>query len=145
LELKRSFDYFGLQAFPKTSGSKGMQVYVPLNTPGVTYEDTRAFSRGLAQVLARRMSDLVVSDMSKAKRAGKVFVDWSQNDRHKTTVNVYSLRAMEQPTVSTPLTWDEVEDMQEPLAFTSAEVLERVERLGDLFAPVQELQQELPR
>jgi bifunctional non-homologous end joining protein LigD len=145
MELKRSFDYFGLRAFPKTSGSKGMQVYVPLNTPGVTYEDTRAFSRGLAQVLARRMSDLVVSDMAKAKRAGKVFVDWSQNDRHKTTVNVYSLRAMEQPTVSTPLTWDEVEDMQEPLAFTSAEVLERLERLGDLFAPVQELQQELPR
>ena len=85
-----------------------MQVYLPLNTPGVTYEDTRAFSRGLAQVLARRMPDLVVSDMDKAKRAGKVFVDWSQNDRHKTTVNVYSLRAMEQPTVSTPLTWDEV-------------------------------------
>ena len=123
-----------------------MQVYLPLNTPGVTYEDTRAFSRGLAQVLARRMPDLVVSDMAKAKRrTGKVFVDWSQNDRHKTTVNVYSLRAMEQPTVSTPLTWDEVEDMQEPLAFTSAEVLERVQRLGDLFAPVQTLEQELPR
>ena len=139
LELKRSFDYFGLSAFPKTSGSKGMQVYLPLNTSGVTYEDTRAFSRGLAQVLARRMPDLVVSDMAKAKRTGKVFVDWSQNDRHKTTVNVYSLRAMEQPTVSTPLTWDEVEDMQEPLAFTSAEVLERVQRLGDLFAPVQHL------
>ena len=71
LELKRSFDYFGLSAFPKTSGSKGMQVYLPLNTPGVTYEDTRAFSRGLAQVLARRMPDLVVSDMAKAKRGGQ--------------------------------------------------------------------------
>src|SRR5690349_1828866 len=131
MELRRSFEYFGLQAFPKTSGSKGMQVYLPLNTPGVTYEDTRAFSRGLAQVLERRMPDQVVSDMAKAKRAGKVFVDWSQNDRHKTTVNPYSLRAMERPTVSTPLTWDEVEDMAEPLAFTAPEVLERVERLGD--------------
>jgi bifunctional non-homologous end joining protein LigD len=145
MELRRSFEYFGLQAFPKTSGSKGMQVYLPLNTPGVTYEHTRAFSRGLAGVLARRMPDLIVADMNKERRKGKVYVDWSQNDRHKTTVNVYSLRAMEQPTVSTPLTWDEVEDMQEPLAFTSAEVLERVQRLGDLFAPVQTLEQELPR
>ena len=145
MELRRSFEYFGLQAFPKTSGSKGMQVYLPLNTPGVTYEHTRAFSRGLAGVLARRMPDLIVADMNKERRKGKVYVDWSQHDRHKTTVNVYSLRAMEQPTVSTPLTWDEVEDMQEPLAFTSAEVLERVQRLGDLFAPVQTLEQELPR
>lgn len=145
MELRRSFDFFGLQAFPKTSGSKGMQVYLPLNVPGVTYEDTRAFSRGLAQVLERRMPDLVVSDMAKSKRGGKVFVDWSQNDRHKTTVNVYSLRAMERPTVSTPLTWDEVSDISEPLTFTSDEVLERVERLADLFAPVQTLEQELPR
>ena len=76
------------------------------------------------------MPDLIVSDMNKERRKGKVLVDWSQNDRHKTTVNVYSLRAMERPTVSTPLTWDEVEDMQEPLAFTSAEVLERVRAAG---------------
>jgi bifunctional non-homologous end joining protein LigD len=145
MELRRSFEYFGLQAFAKTSGSKGMQVYLPLNVPGVTYEDTRAFSRGLAHVLARRMPDEVLVDMNKARRVGKVFVDWSQNDRHKTTVNVYSLRAMEQPTVSTPLTWDEVADITEPLSFTSSEVLERVGRLGDLFAPVQTLQQELPR
>lgn len=144
LELQRSFAYFGLESFPKTSGSKGMQVYVPLNAPGVTYEATRAFSRGLAQVLGRRMPDLVVGDMSKARRVGKVYVDWSQNDRHKTTVNVYSLRAMERPTVSTPLTWDEVSDMTEPLSFTSGEVLERVVALGDLFAPVQTLVQELP-
>ena len=145
MELRRSFEYFGLQSFPKTSGSKGMQVYVPLNVPGVTYEDTRTFSRGLAGVLLRRMPDLIVGDMNKERRRGKVYVDWSQNDRHKTTVNVYSLRAMEQPTVSTPLTWDEVADMSEPVAFTSAEVLERVERMGDLFAPVQTLEQELPR
>jgi bifunctional non-homologous end joining protein LigD len=146
LELRRAFAFWDLQAFPKTSGSKGMQVYLPLNTL-VTYEDTRAFSRGLAQLLERRDPDAVVSDMAKAKRTGKVFVDWSQNDRHKTTVNVYSLRAMEQPTVSTPLTWDEVSDIADgdAMAFTSAQVLERVGELGDLFAPVQTLEQELPR
>ena len=123
-------------------------VYVPLNVPGVTYEDTRAFSRGVAHVLARRAPDEVLIDMNKAKRAGKVFVDWSQNDRHKTTVNVYSLRAMESPTVSTPLSWDEVEalaDSDEPLSFTAPEVLARVEEMGDLFSAVQTLEQELPR
>ena len=147
LELRRAFAFWGLEAFPKTSGSKGMQVYLPLNTT-VTYEDTRAFSRGLAQLLERRDPDHVVSDMSKAKRTGKVFVDWSQNDRHKTTVNVYSLRAMERPTVSTPLSWDEVEEMAESgvaLTFTSDEVLARVREHGDLFARVQTLEQELPR
>jgi bifunctional non-homologous end joining protein LigD len=145
MDLRASFEFFGLEAFAKTSGSKGMQVYLPLNTP-VTYEQTRAFSRGLAQVLERRAPDRVVSDMSKAKRTGKVFVDWSQNDRHKTTVNVYSLRAMERPTVSTPLTWDEVSEAADgaPCSFTSDEVLERVATMGDLFAPVQTLEQELP-
>ena len=110
LVLRQAFEHFGLSAFAKTSGSKGMQVYLPLNVPGVTYEDTRAFSRGVAHVLARRSPDEVLIDMNKTKRAGKVFVDWSQNDRHKTTVNVYSLRAMDRPTVSTPVTWDEVSD-----------------------------------
>jgi len=147
LDLRRAFDHFGLQAFAKTSGSKGMQVYVPLNCPGIGYEDTRAFSRGVAQVLERRDPERVISDMAKAKRVGKVFVDWSQNDHHKTTVNVYSLRAMERPTVSTPITWDEVSDCADgsPLAFLSSDVLERVDALGDLFRPVQTLQQELPR
>ena len=122
-----------------------MQVYVPLNTPA-TYDETKTFARGLAQVLERRHPKLVLSDMSKQRRAGKVFVDWSQNDEHKTTVNVYSLRARERPTVSTPLTWDEVEDASDPeaLSFTSAQVLERVAEHGDLFAPVAELEQELP-
>jgi bifunctional non-homologous end joining protein LigD len=145
LELRRAFEFWGLEAFPKTSGSKGMQVYLPLNTV-VTYEDTRAFSRGLAQLLERRDPEHVVSDMSKAKRTGKVFVDWSQNDRHKTTVNAYSLRAMDRPTVSTPLTWDEVSDIADgdAMAFTSDQVLERVAEMGDLFAPVQTLEQELP-
>jgi bifunctional non-homologous end joining protein LigD len=145
LRLREAFEHLGLEAFPKTSGSKGMQVYVPLNTPA-TYGDTKSFARGLAQVLERRQPGLVLSDMNKTRRKGKVFVDWSQNDEHKTTVNVYSLRARERPTVSTPLTWDEVEDVREPeeLVFTSAEVLERVEQHGDLFAPVAALEQELP-
>jgi bifunctional non-homologous end joining protein LigD len=145
LRLREAFEHLGLEAFPKTSGSKGMQVYVPLNTPA-TYNDTKGFARGLAQVLERRHPELVLSDMNKARRRGKVFVDWSQNDEHKTTVNVYSLRARERPTVSTPLTWDEVEDASDPeaLSFTSADVLQRVAEHGDLFAPVVELEQELP-
>jgi bifunctional non-homologous end joining protein LigD len=140
------FERLGLSCFPKTSGSKGMQVYLPLNTL-VTYADTREFSKGLAHLLARRDPDNVLIDMNKTKRAGKVFVDWSQNDRHKTTVNVYSLRAMERPTVSTPLSWDEVSDIADgdAMAFTSDQVLSRVAELGDLFAPVQTLEQELPR
>jgi bifunctional non-homologous end joining protein LigD len=148
LDLREAFAHLGLQAFPKTSGSKGMQVYVPLNTPGVTWDETKTFAMHLAQLLERRDRGRVVSDMKKSLRGGKVFVDWSQNDRHKTTVNVYSLRAMEQPTVSAPLTWAEVEGIAEsgePLSFTAPEALERVEAHGDLFAPVQTLKQELPR
>jgi bifunctional non-homologous end joining protein LigD len=122
-----------------------MQVYLPLNTPGITFDDTKTFAMHLAQLLERRDRELVVSEMAKAKRPGKVFVDWSQNDRHKTTVNVYSVRAMESPTVSTPLTWDEVADIDEPVSFTAPEVLARVEELGDLFSAVQTLEQELPR
>jgi bifunctional non-homologous end joining protein LigD len=148
LRLRDAFDHFGLLAFPKTSGSKGMQIYVPLNTP-TTYEHTKPFAMGVAQVLERRMPELVVSEMRKDKRPGKVFIDWSQNDEHKTTVCVYSLRARERPTVSTPVTWDEVEaavrsrDVDD-LTFTSDQVLERVAKHGDCFAPVLELQQELP-
>jgi bifunctional non-homologous end joining protein LigD len=149
LELRELLDRLGLEAFPKTSGSKGMQVYVPLNVPGVTYEDTKTLSLGLAQLLERRLRDLVVSDMRKTLRAGKVLVDWSQNDEHKTTVCVYSLRARERPTVSTPLRWEEVEAVIESgdpddLAFTSDQTLERVAEHGDLFAPVLELEQPLP-
>jgi bifunctional non-homologous end joining protein LigD len=148
LRLREAFEHFGLAAFPKTSGSKGMQVYVPLNTPAA-YEGTKSFARALAQVLERRHPGLVVSDMKKTLRRGKVLVDWSQNDEHKTTVNVYSLRARERPTVSTPLRWEEVDGVRssrdpESLSFTSADVLERVAEHGDLFAPVVELRQELP-
>jgi bifunctional non-homologous end joining protein LigD len=148
LELRMIFEHLGMRAFPKTSGSKGMQVYVPLNTP-TSYAQTRPFSRGLAELLERRRPELVVSEMSKAKRGGKVFVDWSQNADFKTTVCVYSLRALARPTVSTPLTWDEVENVtasRDPgdLVFTSADVLERVAEHGDLFADVNELRQSLP-
>jgi bifunctional non-homologous end joining protein LigD len=148
LELRLIFEHLGMQAFPKTSGSKGMQVYVPLNTP-TSYDVTRPFARGLAELLERRRPDLIVSEMKKSLRGGKVFVDWSQNTSFKTTVNVYSLRARPQPTVSTPLTWEEVEAVTESrdpgdLVFTSADVLERVSEHGDLFAGVLELRQTLP-
>jgi len=148
LRLREVFEHFGLQGFPKTSGSKGMQVYVPLNVPA-TYKQTKGFSQAVAQLLERRHRELVVSEMRKDLRPGKVFVDWSQNDEHKTTVAAYSLRAKERPTVSTPLLWEEVEAVIESgdpaeLSFTSADVLERVAEHGDLFAGVEELEQELP-
>jgi bifunctional non-homologous end joining protein LigD len=148
LELRHVFQHLDMEAFPKTSGSKGMQVYVPLNTP-VTYEQTKTFALGIAQLLERRMPKLVVSNMKTSLRKGKVFVDWSQNDEHKTTVCVYSLRARPQPTVSTPLLWEEVEAVLESrdpddLVFTSSDVLERVAEHGDLFSPVLELEQALP-
>jgi bifunctional non-homologous end joining protein LigD len=148
--LREVFDHFALESFPKTSGSKGLQVYVPLNKPGVTYvPGTKTFSRACAELLEKQHPELVVSNMAKELRKGKVLVDWSQNDEHKTTVCAYSLRARERPTVSTPVTWDEVEDALEAgdaelLTFTSDDVLERVAEHGDLFAPVVELQQELP-
>jgi bifunctional non-homologous end joining protein LigD len=148
LELRTIFEHLGMEAFPKTSGSKGMQVYVPLNTP-TSYEVTRPFARGLAQLLERRRPDLVVSEMKKSVRSRKVFVDWSQNTAFKTTVNVYSLRALPQPTVSAPLRWEEVAAVTESgdpddLVFSSGDVLERVAEHGDLFAPVVELRQTLP-
>ena len=139
----------GLECFPKTSGNKGMQVYVPLNTPGVTHKQAREFAHTVALVLERGHRKLVVSEMKKSLRSGKVFVDYSQNAEYKTTVCVYSLRARERPTASTPLTWDEVEDGLRggdpaALEFTSAVVLERAAKHGDLFAPVETLEQQLP-
>jgi len=146
--LREVFDHFGLQSFPKTSGSKGLQIYVPLNTP-TKYESTKTFAHALAQLLEQEHPDMVVSDMKKSIRTGKVFVDWSQNDEHKTTIGVYSLRARERPTVSTPLTWDEVERTLKKkdaslLVFEAKQTVSRVEKLGDLFAPVLELKQRLP-
>ena len=138
-----------LKSWAKTSGSKGLQVYVPLNTPA-TFDQTKELSRALAEHLEHEHPKLVVSKMAKALRTGKVFVDWSQNDEHKTTVNVYSLRAKEQPTVSTPVTWEEVETAfkkkkSQHLVFPSDRVLQRVEKFGDLFEPVETLKQKLPR
>jgi bifunctional non-homologous end joining protein LigD len=146
--LRDIFAHFGLQSFPKTSGSKGLQVYVPLHTP-TSYEKTKPFAHALARLLEEQHPDLVVSDMKKTLRVGKILVDWSQNDEHKTTISVYSLRARERPTVSTPLKWDEVERVlakKDPklVVFEAEQVLSRVEKMGDLFEPVLKLKQKLP-
>jgi len=146
--LREIFEHFGLQSFPKTSGSKGLQIYVPLNTP-TNYEQTKTFARALAQLLEQEHPDMVVSDMKKQLRTGKVFVDWSQNDEHKTTVAVYSLRARERPTVSTPVTWEEVEKTLNKkdaglLVFEALKTVARVQKMGDLFAPVLKVKQRLP-
>jgi len=138
-----------LKSLAKTSGSKGMQVYVPLNT-SVTYDQTKDLSRALAQHLEGEHAELVTSNMSKAVRKGKVFLDWSQNDEHKTTICVYSLRAREEPIVSTPVTWEEVENCLKKkkadlLKFRSDQALARVEKMGDLFELVEKLKQKLPK
>ena len=148
LRLRDLFRDLGLESVPKTSGSKGLQVYVPLNTK-ITYDQTKPFAHAVAQLLERQDPELVVSRMAKNLRKGKVLVDWSQNDEHKTTVSVYSLRAKERPTVSTPVEWKEVEralEREDPdlLSFEAGDVLGRVKRRGDLFAPVAELKQRLP-
>jgi len=149
LWLRDLLEKMKLKSFAKTSGSKGLQVYVPLNTP-VTYDQTKDLSRALAQHLEGEHVDLVTSNMSKAVRKGKVFVDWSQNDEHKTTICVYSLRAREEPTVSAPVSWDEVasclkKKKADLLKFRSDKVLARVEKMGDLFKPVEKLKQKLPK
>lgn len=148
LWVREIFDHFGLQSFAKTSGSKGLQIYVPLNTK-ISYEETKPFAHALARVMEQEHPDLIVSDMKKARRTNKVFVDWSQNDEHKTTISVYSLRARERPTVSTPVSWEEVKRALKKkdatlLVFEAPQVLERVERMGDLFEPVLKLKQKLP-
>ncbi len=150
LRLKDLFEHLGLQSFAKTSGSKGLQLYAPLNTP-VTYEGgTKDFALAVAQLFEQRFPSEVVSSMRKDIRPGKVLIDWSQNDEHKTTVCVYSLRARPQPTVSTPVTWEEVARVAEAgdpdlLVFRAEEVVDRVARLGDLFAPLNQLEQPLPQ
>jgi bifunctional non-homologous end joining protein LigD len=148
LVLHGLFEQLGLESVAKTSGSKGLQVYVPLNTP-VDYRATKPFAKRVAEVLEQRMPELVVSRMTKRLRPGKVLVDWSQNDGFKTTVNVYSLRARERPTVSTPVSWEEVAACREQrderlLTFEADEVLARAAEQGDLFAPVLSVKQQLP-
>jgi bifunctional non-homologous end joining protein LigD len=149
LLLEGLFEHLGLRSVVKTSGSKGLQVYVPLGERVATYDQTKPFARRIAELLEQRLPDLVVSRMTKQLRRGKVLVDWSQNDRHKTTVGVYSVRARERPTVSTPLSWDELRDAHaagetDRLAFEASDVLARVAELGDLFAPMLGAGQELP-
>ena len=148
LWLREMLEESGLRGFPKTSGSKGLQLFVPINTR-VTYERTKAYAKHLADSLAEQHPQQVLARMERAARRGKVFIDWSQNDVHKTTICVYSLRAKPQPMVSTPVTWEEVEAgaksrARGALAFTSAEVLKRVEKKGDLFAEVLKLKQKIP-
>ncbi len=145
LEMKQVFDVVGLAAFPKTSGSKGMQVYVPLNTP-TSHGACADFALGMGHVLMKQNPAAVTVNMSKSERPGKIFIDWSQNARHKTTIAPYSLRAKASQTVSTPVTWDEVSDCADggEMSFIAAEVLDRVAAFGDLFADVQNLEQELP-
>jgi bifunctional non-homologous end joining protein LigD len=147
--LRAIFQHFKLESFPKTSGSKGLQIYIPLNTK-TSYDETKPFAHALARLLENEHRDLVVSDMKKAIRVNKVLVDWSQNDEHKTTISVYSLRARERPTVSTPVTWEEVERTLKKkdaslLVFESQQVLRRTEKMGDLFTPLLKLRQELPK
>jgi bifunctional non-homologous end joining protein LigD len=148
LWLREVLDGMGLVSFPKTSGSKGLQIYVPLNT-AVTYNETKPFAHAMAKRLEEQHPAEVLSVMTKDLRKGKVFIDWSQNDDSKTTVCVYSLRARPRPTVSTPVTWEEVEGVvgsgdPEDLVFEAPAVLERVTADGDLFAPLVELEQALP-
>ncbi len=149
LWLQELFAAFGLQTFAKTSGAKGMQVYLPLNTPS-SYGQTKPFARAVAELLAKQHPELVTARMTKTLRPGKVLIDWSQNDPHKTTVCVYSLRALERPTVSTPLDWEEVQrgarsrrrELQ--LSLEPPQLLERVARGGDRHAPLLTLEQQLP-
>jgi bifunctional non-homologous end joining protein LigD len=148
LRVRNLFKDFGLECFPKVSGGKGLQVYVPLNTK-VTYEQTSPFAKAVAQLLESETPKEVVSKMAKASRRGKVFVDWSQNHQKKTTIAVYSLRAREYPTASIPLHWREVEGAVKrgdahDLRFEIPAAIKRVEKEGDLFEPVLKLRQKLP-
>jgi len=148
LLLRPVLDRLGLQLWPKTSGSKGLQLYLPLNS-GTTYAQSKPFAHAVARLFERDHPDLVVSVMERSKRKEKVLIDWSQNTASKTTVAVYSVRALPQPSVSTPVTWDELDDALTAadaarLRFDPDQVLQRVSRLGDLHAPVLEVSQELP-
>ncbi|HEY6117254.1 MAG TPA: non-homologous end-joining DNA ligase [Candidatus Dormibacteraeota bacterium] len=149
LMIRDLFADHGLESFAKTSGSKGLQLYLPLNTK-VSYNETKVVSKGLAQYFEEKHPDLAVHKQLKELRGGKVLIDWSQNDQYKTTVNVYSLRARKRPTVSTPVSWDEVEKCMKAkdpdlLVFDSDQVLKRVDKLGDLFEPVVKKKQKLPK
>jgi len=147
--LKAKLEAMKLESFPKTSGSKGIQVYVPLNT-AVTFDQTKAAARKIGDEIGTEHPEAVVTKMLKALRKNKVLIDWSQNDDHKTTVSVYSLRATPQPQVSTPLTWAELEKLRkrsdpDAFRFSPDDVRARVKKHGDLFEPVLTLKQKLRR
>jgi bifunctional non-homologous end joining protein LigD len=149
LRVRQIFSAFDLDCFPKVSGGKGLQVYIPLNTK-VSYEQTSPFAKAVAQLLEKQTPKDVVSKMAKAERRGKVFVDWSQNHQKKTTIAVYSLRAREHPTASIPLHWREVERAAkrvdaDNLRFEIPAAIKRVEKEGDLFEPALKLKQKLPK
>ncbi len=149
LRLRELFGELGLECLAKHSGSKGIQVYVPLNTP-VSYEQTKPYARAVARALEQAEPEKVVSQQKRELRKGKVLIDWSQNDYSKTTVAVYSLRYRERPWASTPLLWSEVETLADDgdpasVRFEAPEVLARIDQHGDLFANVLELEQELPK
>jgi bifunctional non-homologous end joining protein LigD len=150
LLIKEVLDQLDLKAFPKVSGSKGLQLYVPLNTKA-TYASTGAFAKALAELLEQRHADLIVSKMTKVRRKGRVLIDWSQNSPSKTTVCVYSVRGKkEAPFVSMPVTWEELKTCAKsgrtvPLEFSPDAALKRLRMLGDLFKPVIELKQSLPK
>jgi bifunctional non-homologous end joining protein LigD len=147
LWIREVLDGIGLRCVAKTSGSKGLQLYLPVNRPGLTHDHASAFARTVAQAMERHHGDRVTSVMRKDLRKGKVFIDWSQNSRHKTTVAPYSLRARPRPTVSTPVTWEEVEAAAggAPMAFEAADVVARVDKDGDHFAAAATLEQTLPQ
>ena len=146
--VRSSLERLGLECWPKTSGSKGLQIYAPLNT-GAGYDRVKPFAQAMAQLIERSHPELVVSNMDKSIRRDKVLIDWSQNTASKTTVSVYSVRALDRPSVSTPVTWEELDSAltagdASTLRFSPSDVLERVEKLGDLHQPVLEHHQELP-
>lgn len=145
LQLRAWLEQLGLVVFVKTSGSKGLHLSVPITDPAVTHDDTKRFALSLGQLYEQR-DESVTTNMAKAERVGKVFIDWSQNDRHKTTIAPYSLRIRALPSVSTPIRWDELVAATEPdqLHFLANDVVTRVEQLGDVWQPSRELQQRLP-
>jgi bifunctional non-homologous end joining protein LigD len=148
LTIRKVLGKASLECWPKTSGSKGMQLYVPLNS-AVTFDQTKRFALGLAQHMEATEPELILTTQAKVERAGKILIDWSQNDDHKTTVSVYSLRAKDRPTVSTPLEWREVSAAVKSrdaskLTFEAKDVLKRVDKKGDLFEPVLKTKQKLP-
>ncbi len=149
LILRELLDGLGLVSFIKTSGRKGLHLYVPLNRKGTTFDETKAFSKAVAGIMQKHYPDLVTSKMGKEHRSGRIFINWSQNDQSLTTVSVYSLRAAEKPFVSFPLEWVEVEEGarqgdREKFQVLHSEALKRVEASGDLFREVLVMEQKLP-